>query len=171
MATQTPQPLGNAQEQMTKAALKEPDVHPAKKDSPTLTRWTNFARAKVRPKRVTVVGYKPKHLFDRGSHTTIQPTAQAILGNIAQGGGFEIELGYTKEPWMGWQELADAGVEITDFRSANNAKELEISPVVIQEHMKSHLDQNRRMRSGGTFWITLSTAKPQTTDEFFADEV
>lgn len=168
MATQT---LGNAQEQMTKAALKEPDAHPPKKQDPTLTRWANFARAKVRPKSVLVVGYKPKHLRDLGCHTRINPTAEAIIGKIPQGGGFEIELGYTKEPWMGWQTLADAGVEITDFRSANNAKEIDVNPVAIQEHMKPHLDQNRRMRPGGRFWITLSTVKPHSTDEFFADEV
>lgn len=164
-------PLGNAQEQITGSIIK-PEPSLPKKTSPTLTRWTNFGRAKVRPKRVTVMGYKPRHMRDLGSHTTIQPTAKSIIGNISQGGGFEMEFGYTDKVWMGWQELADAGVEIVDFRSANNAHEVPIEPVDIQDHMKPHLNQNRRMEKGGKFWITLALPKSIVqTDEAFADEV
>ena len=130
---------------------------PAKK---SLTNWQAFIDAGLVPTRIVCDGYLPLHPFNRGCHTALQLTSDAIIQHYDadHGGGFHINLRRTDsaKSWKGWQELADSGMEIVDFRDASSQEELPLDPRFLLKAMAPHKNANRRMEPGGKFWMTVS---------------
>lgn len=144
-----------------------------KRTETTITKWSHFGRARVRPKKVIVKGYS-KLIGPLSAHTTIIPTAEQIINHTKRAPftEFFMELEFCDTVWEGWNELMNAGVEIIDFRSQNDKAAVAVHPTYIQQRMKPHLNQNRRKQPGGRFLVTLSMEKPIIPEaEVFAEDV
>ncbi len=140
-------------------ANNKPDTATA--DTPTvLTNWKAFEDAKLVPVLIRCDGYFPYHKHNEGCHTVLSPTADAMIThfNAGHGGGFYMQLRRSNgsKPWEGWKHLAEAGMEIVDFRCAVCNTEIVLDPRYILPHMVPHRNGNKRTQQGGGFWITIS---------------
>ncbi len=128
-----------------------------------LTNWKAFVDAGLVPTQIRCDGYFPKHPTNEGCHSALVPTGQAMINHLKaeHGGGFFITFRRTdgSKPWTGWQELQDAGIEISDFRCAVCNEQIALDPRHILQHMNPHKNGNRRTQEGKIFWMTI-TDKP-----------
>ncbi len=126
----------------------------------TLTNWKAFIDAGLIPTQIRCDGYFPVHGSNEGCHSLLVPTAANMIQHMNNGheGGFFITLRRTDstKAWAGWQELADAGIEIVDFRCAVCNEKLPLDPRHILQHMVPHRNSNRRTQEGRIFWMTIS---------------
>jgi len=84
------------------------------------------------------------------------------------GGGFRVKTRIADSPSVLWKALEDAGLECVHLRCGVCNKQLPVNALQIKNHLRVHLDGNRRNRHGGEFWMTLSTETPMpdAADEY-----
>lgn len=126
----------------------------------TMTNWQAFADAGLVPTQIRCDGYFPAHPHNQGCHSLLQLTAEAMINHFKNdhGGGYVIKFRRTdgRNPWPGWKQLADAKMEIVDFRCAVCNTEIQLDPRFILQHMAPHKNSNRRIQPGGEFLMTIS---------------
>lgn len=135
----------------------------AKQAAKTVTKWDAFRG--LRPVKLTCEGYLPVHEVNSGCHTALPLEGKWLALHTFErqhGGGFHITLdvGDTKF----WDECAEAGLEIVDFRCGVCGKRLKPMAAAVLPHLRPHPDANRKMRTGGLFHITVGSA-PAVDDE------
>lgn len=144
----------------------------------TLTNYDNFVAAQLQLVSIAGEGYKPAHRRDNGSHTRLdfRSGISSILDEIKRqdvngsGGGFRVKLALNPKPWSGWKALEEAGVEVTDLRSAVDTSHVvdpPFHPAQLQGLTKPMQDGNRRLRpaDAGECFITFGYKATALTAE------
>lgn len=133
-----------------------------------VSNWSAFKEAGLVPVEIVCEGYFPIHQFNSGCHSKLQLTAEAMISHLDRdhGGGFQMTLRRSNGPaWDGWDKLAEAGIEVTDFRCDVCDEMIRLNPTFILRHFPAHAGKTRRPRMGGVFNITISRqVNPDFTD-------
>jgi len=148
----------------------------------TMTNWKNFEG--LVPETIRSQGYlhDPKVPYsdlrptkDHGHHSLMKLDAATLLRDIDRqddrgegyGGSFAVKLRERKTdetPWPGWQQLAEAGVEMLDMRLAYNSLfgaaiiSQPFHPTLLQRLLGAFPDVNGRIddKNRGWAFMTLS---------------
>lgn len=135
----------------------------------SFTNWQALIDAKLVPAEIICQAYLPVHPTDLSCHTRLVDSASNMLVHAFERehlGGFSIKLRETDgKPWAGWNELAAAGIEASDFRCEICDQQIPFKPINIKKHMRPHAGKLRRTRNGGQFWLTLSRDKSERAED------
>lgn len=149
--------------------VEAPDVETKTSESKTITKWSVFEEAGFIPIQVKCDGYENFHDSSLSCKTSVVPSSKNIIGHMDPdhgGGWFKIKLGRSdvkKSPI--WKELADAGVEIQDFKCPHCRQQVEVSPRRISYHLGMHPGATRVNLQPQVLCFTLSFQKPDV-DEY-----
>jgi hypothetical protein len=153
---------------------------PATPTKPSDSNWSAFDKAKLVPSEIVCQGYYPVHPHDASCHSRLKLSAESMMPHVEgehgnkYGVGFRFSLRQSDgKVWKGFDDLHKKGVEITDIRCDVCDEVMRLQSQVILKHMKPHSGKTRRTRTGGIFWMTLSTTKVEPLDEensFFDQE-
>lgn len=132
----------------------------------TFTKWEIFQRAGLRLKELVCEGYMPIHTYNSGCHTRLIPNATSAKSHIdgEHGGGFIIGIRSSEQPWEGWREFDELGLEIHDLRCDSCQNEVELNARSILKHIKPHMNSNRRIVPNDKFRVTLGYGKPELSE-------
>jgi hypothetical protein len=132
----------------------------------TFTQWEIFSKMGLRPKTITCQGYFPVNSHDVSCHTRLPHDASVVQRHVDSdhGGSFEFTLRQSETPWEGWRNLQELGLELLDFRCGTCLAEVNLTMQAISKHMKSHINANRRMASGGVFRFNLGYERPESAE-------
>lgn len=155
--------------------LAKEDPSGSESSGPTISsaNWKAFEQAKMIPVEIICSGYDPIHPYDASCHSRLRLNAAAILGHIKGQHGNKLGTGFSfrlrandgTKIWGGWKALADAGVEVSDFRCEICDQQIKFAPQNILKHMGTHNGKTRRPKPGGLFNTTLTFATPEVRDE------
>ena len=138
------------------------------------TPWENLANGGIVPIRVMCQDYQPIHRADMSCHTNLQIKAPALTSHMTEehgaGGGFYFQLRHRPGQKSDlWGELAEAGVEMHDFRCDVCDEQLPLTPRRVVRHIAAHAGKMRSARAGGGFWMTLRFDPPDGGDGDYQD--
>lgn len=131
---------------------------PEDRETGYLGNFDFFIKAKIVPKRIKCSGYWEAHRFDAGCHTNLPYDVPTILSHVKgqHGGGFELVVGRSRGAWKGWKDLGDIpNLIISNFICGTCRKKVNLDPQSVLEHLKPHINANRRISQGGKFYITV----------------
>jgi hypothetical protein len=142
----------------------------------TVTRWEAFEQARLFPEEITCIGYQPVHRADNSCHTRLRSADQIIDHvNAEHGGGFSMKFRQTDgENWSGWRKLAEAGIEIQDFRCELCDRQVPLNAQQLVRHLKIHPSKIKNLYAfvQRTFDMTLATTQPLAQgDDAFDDTI
>jgi len=141
------------------------EVAPERK---TFTNWDMFTKAKIVPTSIVCDGHRPIHNPNLGCHTMLPLSAKVLKAHVDgdHGGGFEfvIKIGDEKG-WGGWKEFEEMGLELAEMRCGVCNSSIPTTAQSVNKHMKSHVNENRRMQTGGLFYLTLGYTAPDIIEE------
>lgn len=132
------------------------------------TRWDAFDALNLVPTEIQCQTYPSVHAVDVSCHSRLNIVdAKTMITHYlnGHGGGYIVKVRVGDSPWKGWQELADAGVELADFRCGECLQPVRISPNDIQAHMRPHL-AGKRMKSSEVFLMTIHLESAPKFDGF-----
>ena len=134
----------------------------------SITNWAAFEKAALNPTEIVCVGHKPFHAHDSGCHSRVIPKPENIAFHIAgeHGGGFDFSLVPAQgKVWNGWDALAKMQLEIQDLTCGICNHPVRVHTQALLNHMKTHLNGNRKRVPGGLFRITIGTNIPEKLAE------